>query len=128
MVLNVCDAGPIGVGLREIKALGLCGTIIEGDCSTMVRWGLRWNWGPWELLQIILEIRDLLHDMKTSFSHVPIQHSDVLAKRRIRQSSIQGSKCQCQCRCRWKCRLGQKKTYIGNVGGVGKKYCKNHET
>lgn len=58
-------------GLRELKALGKHGCLVEGDSKVMVGWDLGLSEGSWALLHYIYEVREIIREIGVVLSHIP---------------------------------------------------------
>lgn len=57
-------------GLRELKAMGRSGCLVEGDSKVVVSWALGHRVGSWHPLHLIQEVRSLIQELGVSLCHV----------------------------------------------------------
>lgn len=79
------------LGLREIKSLGKCNCLVEGDSKVVISWALGISEGMWVLWHYLYEIRDLMREMGVVLSHIPRSQNgeaDRLAKWGREQTAV----------------------------------------
>lgn len=68
------------MGLREVSCLHLICCEVEGDSAVVISWGKVVSVGPWDLIPIIYEIRDLVSSLSISLSHIERSQNELADK------------------------------------------------